>query len=457
MEERALSIITHVGHALLVLAAITTIIELRYSFGRSGPFNDILDKVYRVLRGNRVRALPLFSVTLFVRFQMWITAKINSIVSWRSGISITIAYILYGVIFTWFGLVEDIKLLVVSMPIYVFLVAVYIVALDQQRKRTFSETFILGAKVHFIYLVPIFLFSFREIVALEVNRALVWLFLYFPIVTIFVFTAVYIPIRAFASYPNIKDYSPSKVLARYRDSLVERQNILDTTSAPLLRRPSAHYDVRLHPGHIAIRKDERERRYYSRISDVSLLSSLGVSLSFLITFFCFVAGRIIYPDSFVPQTLQMLLVNVVFDGLTIIATYKIFMYVVRGNAPIIMGILIDVSSAAVFAVFSLYLGLLGTDNALTVIESTRVLVGLFVDKQLGQYGPVFWVMHSTFIPTLIYCAIIFFALSFKAVFDLMSYVVSFIRESTEPIIVVGTTFGLLGTILVWVSSWRGSL
>ena len=55
----------------------------------------------------------------------------------------------------------------------------------------------------------------------------------------------------------------------------------------------------------------------------------ALGLSFAITFLSFLLGNLITPSAHVPQTLQMLLANVFFDGVTMVITFALLAWAVR--------------------------------------------------------------------------------------------------------------------------------
>ena len=58
-----------------------------------------------------------------------------------------------------------------------------------------------------------------------------------------------------------------------------------------------------------------------RAARFSLFGGLTIALSFVLTFSAFFIGHKALPNAWIPQTLQMLISNVIFDGLTILTTF----------------------------------------------------------------------------------------------------------------------------------------
>lgn len=142
---------------------------------------------------------------------------------------------------------------------------------------------------------------------------------------------------------------------------------------------------------------------------------LGISLSLSLTFAALALGHLMEPEAPLPQTLQLVFFNGVFDGLTLMVTIWILRRAtqIRGSirsvttnlvlsVRVVLAILIDLALAAILAVLSLYFGLLASDLQINFGEAFNILVGLSPDGTQVQFGPYFWVMHTAFIPTAAY-------------------------------------------------------
>jgi len=62
--------------------------------------------------------------------------------------------------------------------------------------------------------------------------------------------------------------------------------------------------------------------------------------------------------------------------------------------------------ACVVALLSVGLGLLGTPLALDISSLAHVFIGLDPEGRHWQFGPYFCVMHTTFIPLIVYLALL---------------------------------------------------
>ncbi len=142
--------------------------------------------------------------------------------------------------------------------------------------------------------------------------------------------------------------------------------------------------------------------------EMTTLFACGVSASFAVTLLALFLGHIANPTAWIPQTYQMLLSNVTFDGVTLVATIHLLRWAISRKPlfRIPVAIMGDLLLAALFACSSLYAGLLFTENQLSWGQVTSVLVALSPDASGFEIGPYFWAMHTTFLPTLLYMSLI---------------------------------------------------
>ncbi len=135
---------------------------------------------------------------------------------------------------------------------------------------------------------------------------------------------------------------------------------------------------------------------------------LASAISPFVTFVSLSLGHTAHPTGHVPQTLQLLYVNAFCDGLTVIVTWRVLRYAVQPEKKLSIptAVLLDVAIAAVLAVVALWLSLAFTPKYLTLNQVLNVLVARRPDGAAWEIGPYFWVMHSTFLPTLTYLGLI---------------------------------------------------
>jgi hypothetical protein len=228
-----------------------------------------------------------------------------------------------------------------------------------------------------------------------------------------------------------------------------------------------------------------------RTTDWVFLFGAGMSLSLAVTLIALVMGHLCRPNAWVPQTLQMLLCNVVCDGLTLIATLKIMkgaiyrtekrhvwrdgipywarempvrddlpilapdlvreeVSVVPRAYPIPLACLLDIAVGALLACVSLWAGLAFTAHALSPVQVTRVLIARSVDGSEWAIGPYFWAMQTAFLPTLAYMTAILLMWVGKAVLLPVHWVFGRARVADRPLAlaaglvsVIAALFGVL--------------
>lgn len=149
-------------------------------------------------------------------------------------------------------------------------------------------------------------------------------------------------------------------------------------------------------------------KYWHIYDDNLVLMALAAAASFLVTMIALLVGKISAPAAVVPQTVQLMLTNVVCDSVTMVATVLILRRAVspESKLSLVFAILLDIAIAAILACASLWIGLLFTKNALTIGQVWSVLLAQSPEGTTMEIGPYFWVMHTTFLPTLVYCSMI---------------------------------------------------
>lgn len=183
--------------------------------------------------------------------------------------------------------------------------------------------------------------------------------------------------------------------------------------------------------------------------------------SFLLTLLFLTVGHFSVPKAWVPKTIQMLFSNVICDGLTMLVTIEILTWViyphrelpVRVKLPI--AIFLDVIIAAVLACASLWFGLVGTVHALTVRETINVLFAQAPDGAHLDFGPFFWAMHTTFIPTLLYFSLILLCWVGKWVILPVAMVLSRSEKVPKPHHLTAGVFAFVATIFLVLATGMG--
>lgn len=174
----------------------------------------------------------------------------------------------------------------------------------------------------------------------------------------------------------------------------------------------------------------------------------GASISFAVTLLALMLGRELQASAqtaAIPAMPRLLFVNAVFDGLTLMVTAYLLGQLLKRTGKHIRGFLthvgtqgatghsgprfppgrtlgdvlhllgiitLDILLAALFAVAAIYFSLLGTDWAVTPRQAARVLFAIAPDGSDLSIGERFWVMHTTFIPTLICLVLLLYGIVF---------------------------------------------
>ena len=175
---------------------------------------------------------------------------------------------------------------------------------------------------------------------------------------------------------------------------------------------------------------------------------LTITASLFMTLFSLTIGHYAAPGEWVPQTIRMYLANILCDGLTVFATFKILKLAVRAKKriPIPVAVIIDVIVAAVLAVASLWLGLVGTDNSLSLTQIINILIGRSADGASLGFGPLFFVMHTTFLPTIFYLSVILLCWLAKLVVLPIAKVLSKGQDIDQPHQLTAGVFLLISSV-----------
>jgi hypothetical protein len=180
-------------------------------------------------------------------------------------------------------------------------------------------------------------------------------------------------------------------------------------------------------------------------------AALTVPLSIGFMFIGFSIGHYLAPEAVIPQTAQMLGANIFFDALTVALSYAVLRRMIthRLRVPLVCGIIVTI--AGVLACCSLYLGLVGTPDALSVREVLRVLVGRHPTLPRWEPGPEFWVMHTTFLPLLVVLAAIFAAWVAKLLMLPARWFFGKGQASKNPLALTSVYLGVLAAVFTAIS------
>lgn len=181
-----------------------------------------------------------------------------------------------------------------------------------------------------------------------------------------------------------------------------------------------------------------------------LLFIFYATLSLTITLFALWLGKLSSPESWIPQNIQMIISNILFDGVTLVVTFSILTWAISKNelVRIPIAIFVDVIIAAILACCALYFGLIATENALSFQEVINILLGKSQNGDRIELGPYFWAMHTTFLPTVIYLAIILGTWLGKMLLTPIRWFFGKGYEHKNPLALTAALFTLLATIFV---------
>jgi hypothetical protein len=145
---------------------------------------------------------------------------------------------------------------------------------------------------------------------------------------------------------------------------------------------------------------------------------LAIVASVIITSTAISIGVLCRPDfnAGAREIIQLHLSNILFDTLSIIATFTSLSWARNGKVlkKVPLVIILNTALGILFAGFSLYFGLIRTRDSLPLSMIGQVLVGRSPDGFAWEFGPYFWLMHSTFLPTLLFLCLVLVCWAGKA-------------------------------------------
>lgn len=134
--------------------------------------------------------------------------------------------------------------------------------------------------------------------------------------------------------------------------------------------------------------------------------ALAATASFVVTTAALLLGTAFDRNAAVPRSTLLLFVNAACDTLSLAALLLSVRWIMAHPVALrlVAGVLAPVLASAALAIASIWLGLTGSAHSLSLHECLRVLVARAPDADAVYLGPVFWVMHTVFIPLVILCA-----------------------------------------------------
>lgn len=244
------------------------------------------------------------------------------------------------------------------------------------------------------------------------------------------------------------------------------------------------------------RQHERQQR---PLPLTLVVSGFSLLVSVFLTFGALLLGHILVPAAWVPQTGQALTANLLADVLTILGTAWIVAKTIPGvreartddrrdssTAPVKGGAVIwpasfigllnlawsarlfrfraarkpvwlpaavalDVLLALVCAYSSLCFAVAFTNHSLNPREISRVFIARAIDGSHWEAGPLFWMMHTTFIPVAVYATVVLLAWWAKATLRPITY---FLKRANHPEI---NSVGLTARVVALMAAIAGMI
>ncbi len=190
-----------------------------------------------------------------------------------------------------------------------------------------------------------------------------------------------------------------------------------------------------------------------------MLFMFAFSISLIVTSISLLIGKFASPNITTPQSLQLFLSNAIFDSVTLLTTFVLLQWAVQGKLfiKVPLAIILDIIFSAFYACFSLYFGLLGGEKSLTLTEIFNILLAKSVDGERIELSAYFWVMHTTFLPTLIYCFIILISWICKLILIPIQYFLGLGQENKNPMKLTAAVCVFLGAVFSFLSYLTGTL
>lgn len=133
------------------------------------------------------------------------------------------------------------------------------------------------------------------------------------------------------------------------------------------------------------------------VNDKTALSvSLGIS-SFLTTILLIIGSKV-SPESQYPINVQFLVSNYVFDSIVILSVLGLLKKIVEGESTWLRPAITVLTITTIAAVLTAYMGTIGQDSELSLKSICNILVGLSIHGDRFEFGPIFFAIHSVYLP-----------------------------------------------------------
>jgi hypothetical protein len=186
-----------------------------------------------------------------------------------------------------------------------------------------------------------------------------------------------------------------------------------------------------------------------RQSGLSAAYAASFSVSMILSEVAIRFGEYMAPQDVLQRTKMLFTSNSFFDGLTVLTLMRVFSWSNRSvsNVKIIAAICFCSMLAILFAYFSLYIGLYWSDSPLSPQELFNVLIGRSFDGSYWHFGPHFFLMHTTFIPIILFILSLIFVWSAKLFVDSFEWFLERgMLPDINPVNLAASFVGLLAAI-----------
>lgn len=153
------------------------------------------------------------------------------------------------------------------------------------------------------------------------------------------------------------------------------------------------------------------KNYHDKIIGVPSIVWISFTMSIIASSIAMALGYITASNSHEVTQISLILSNFVFDYFTLIFSFWIIKKALQSKSALAIpvAIVLDLLLAFLFALGSLYFGLLPTAQSLTISEVFLVFFGGgTLDCPTCSRDAYFFLMHTTFVPTLVYMSFIVF-------------------------------------------------
>jgi hypothetical protein len=192
--------------------------------------------------------------------------------------------------------------------------------------------------------------------------------------------------------------------------------------------------------------------------NMRVLYGVGVGAGLAVTYAALSLGLAATGER-VPWTSQLLLSNVLHDGLTVVASYWLLSWALvrRSLLRVPAAIVADVAVSAVLACSSLYVGVMMTERHLGIAQVLHILLARAPDGHHWEVGPYFWAMHTMFLPTLAYLAVVAVCWMAKALLLPTRWFFGVGQEHKNPMNLTAALCALIAALLALLAAVPGYL